>query len=115
MDESTHVTQRRARIEAPERRDHADRDVGVLSEDGEHPAPLFKPCRLRVEEAERLLERRGHRSVDALELVLGLETEFGVRVQNEELARDSFASVAALAALVLRLASQPQDETEPSV
>ncbi len=60
-------------------------------------------------------EGLGLDSVDALELVLGLETEFGVRVQNEELARDSFASVAALAALVLRLASQPQDETEPSV
>ena len=60
-------------------------------------------------------EGLGLDSVDALELVLGLETEFGVRVQNEELARDSFASVAALATLVLRLAAQPQDETEPSV
>ena len=56
-------------------------------------------------------EGLGLDSVDALELVLGLEQEFGVRVNNDELGRESFASVAALAELVQRLAAAPSGET----
>jgi acyl carrier protein len=39
-------------------------------------------------------------SVDALELVVGLEREFGMKVESGEIGREAFASVAALAAFV---------------
>jgi acyl carrier protein len=39
-------------------------------------------------------------SIDALEIVVMLETEFGIKVKNEASARDSFRSVATLAVLV---------------
>jgi len=35
-------------------------------------------------------------SIDALELVLGLEQEFGIKVQDEEVGVKAFASVTAL-------------------
>jgi acyl carrier protein len=39
-------------------------------------------------------------SIDALEIVVMLETEFGIKVKNESAARDNFRSVASLAAFV---------------
>jgi acyl carrier protein len=39
-------------------------------------------------------------SIDALEIVVMLETEFGIKVKNESSARDSFRSVSTLAELV---------------
>lgn len=47
-------------------------------------------------------------SIDALELVVMLETEFGVKVKNEASARDSFRSITALAQLVAERTSQPE-------
>jgi acyl carrier protein len=45
-------------------------------------------------------EGLGLDSVDALELVVVLEKEFGVRIQNHEVGKEAFASVSALAAFV---------------
>lgn len=39
-------------------------------------------------------------SIDALELVLGIEQEFGVRIEDEEMGSQAFASVEALAEFV---------------
>ena len=39
-------------------------------------------------------------SVDALELVVALEKEFGVRIQSHEIGREAFASVSTLAAFI---------------
>jgi acyl carrier protein len=39
-------------------------------------------------------------SIDALEIVVMLETEFGIKVKNENSARDYFRSVSTLATLV---------------
>ena len=46
-------------------------------------------------------------SIDALEIVVMLETEFGIKVKNESSARENFQSVAALAQFVeQRMAEQ---------
>ncbi|HEX8252851.1 MAG TPA: phosphopantetheine-binding protein [Thermoanaerobaculia bacterium] len=46
-------------------------------------------------------------SIDALEIVVMLETEFGIKVKNETSARDYFKSISTLAELVeTRLAQQ---------
>jgi acyl carrier protein len=46
-------------------------------------------------------------SIDALEIVVMLETEFGIKVKNESSARDYFRSVSTLAEFVeTRLAQQ---------
>jgi acyl carrier protein len=45
-------------------------------------------------------EGLGLDSVDALELVVALEKEFGLRIQSHEVGREAFASVAALSAYV---------------
>ncbi len=45
-------------------------------------------------------EGLGLDSVDALELVVALEKEFGVRIQNHEVGKEAFASISALAAFV---------------
>jgi acyl carrier protein len=47
-------------------------------------------------------------SIDALELVLGLEQEFGVKIEDQEVGAKALASVDALAAFVeaKRLAAQ---------
>ena len=46
-------------------------------------------------------------SIDALEIVVMLESEFGIRVKNESSARDHFRSIATLADFVeQRLAEQ---------
>jgi acyl carrier protein len=48
-------------------------------------------------------------SIDALEIVVMLETEFGIKVKNESAARDNFHSVSSLADFVThRLADQQQ-------
>jgi acyl carrier protein len=39
-------------------------------------------------------------SIDALEIVVMLESEFGIRVKNEGTARDSFRSISTLAEFV---------------
>lgn len=39
-------------------------------------------------------------SIDALEIVVMLETEFGIKVKNESAARDNFRSIATLADFV---------------
>lgn len=39
-------------------------------------------------------------SIDALEIVVMLESEFGIKVKNEASARDSFRSIASLAEFV---------------
>jgi acyl carrier protein len=46
-------------------------------------------------------------SIDALEIVVMLESEFGIKVKNESSARDNFKSVASLALFVEeRIAAQ---------
>jgi acyl carrier protein len=39
-------------------------------------------------------------SIDALEIVVMLESEFGIRIRNESAARENFRSIAALADFV---------------
>jgi len=53
-------------------------------------------------------EGLGLDSVDALELVLGLETEFGIKVESDEMRRESFASVNALAEFVAARVSEQE-------
>lgn len=45
-------------------------------------------------------EGLGLDSIDALELVLGLEQEFGVKIEDEEVGVTAFASIDALVAFV---------------
>ena len=48
-------------------------------------------------------------SIDALEIVVMLESEFGIKVKNESAARDNFHSISSLADFVKhRLADQQQ-------
>jgi acyl carrier protein len=61
------------------RRLKLDIDPGTIQDD----APLFG-------------EGLGLDSIDALELVLGLEQEFGIKVEDEEVGVKAFASVNAL-------------------
>ncbi|HEU5249605.1 MAG TPA: phosphopantetheine-binding protein [Thermoanaerobaculia bacterium] len=61
------------------RRLKLDIDPGSIQDD----APLFG-------------EGLGLDSIDALELVLGLEQEFGIKVEDEEVGVKAFASVNAL-------------------
>jgi len=50
-------------------------------------------------------EGLGLDSVDALELVVALEKEYGIKIEGQEATRDAFTSVATLAGLVERLRS----------
>jgi acyl carrier protein len=59
----------------------------VTPESIEDDAPLF-------------VEGLGLDSVDALELVVALENEFGIQIEDEEIGREVFASVSALAEFV---------------
>ena len=53
-------------------------------------------------------------SIDALEIVVMLESEFGIKVKNESSARDYFKSVSTLAELVSsRLAVQSAAASKP--
>jgi len=49
-------------------------------------------------------------SIDALEIVVMLESEFGIKVKNESSARESFKSVATLADFVGAKLSQEQPQ-----
>lgn len=49
-------------------------------------------------------------SIDALEIVVMLESEFGVKVKNEASARDYFRSISTLAQLVQERTAAPQAE-----
>ncbi|MCX8037790.1 MAG: phosphopantetheine-binding protein [Candidatus Sumerlaeia bacterium] len=55
----------------------------IAPEDIEDDAPLFGAG-------------LGLDSIDALELVVGLEKEFGIKIEDEEVGREAFASVNAL-------------------
>ena len=41
-------------------------------------------------------------SIDALELVVALEKKYGIRIPDEDVGKEAFASVDALAAYILR-------------
>lgn len=56
---------------------------GISPADIDNAAPLFG-------------DGLGLDSIDALELVIGIEKEFGVRIQDEEVGTQAFASVNAL-------------------
>ncbi len=49
-------------------------------------------------------------SIDALEIVVMLESEFGIKVKNESSARDYFRSVSTLAELVGQKLAQEQPQ-----
>ena len=49
-------------------------------------------------------------SIDALEIVVMLESEFGIKVKNETSARDSFRSISTLADFVGARLSQEQPQ-----
>jgi acyl carrier protein len=49
-------------------------------------------------------------SIDALEIVVMLETEFGIKVKNETSARDSFRSISTLANYVEQKLAQEQPQ-----
>ncbi|PYQ32138.1 MAG: acyl carrier protein [Acidobacteria bacterium] len=46
-------------------------------------------------------------SIDALEIVVMLESEFGIKVKNESAARDYFVSISTLAAYVEEKLNEP--------
>lgn len=62
-----------------------DRDASSIGD----AEPLFGP------------EGLGLDSIDALELVLGVEQEFGVKIENEEVGSEALGSVERLAEFVL--------------
>lgn len=68
---------------------------GLKPEAIEDDAPLFG-------------EGLGLDSIDALELVVALEKEFGVRIQSQEVGREAFRSVAALASFVEARLAAPE-------
>jgi acyl carrier protein len=49
-------------------------------------------------------------SIDALEIVVMLESEFGIKVKNETSARDSFRSISTLASYVESKLEQEQPQ-----
>ncbi|HUF17370.1 MAG TPA: phosphopantetheine-binding protein [Thermoanaerobaculia bacterium] len=49
-------------------------------------------------------------SIDALEIVVMLESEFGIKVKNETSARDHFRSISTLAQLIHERTTTPQAE-----
>lgn len=59
-----------------------------------------------------LQEELGLDSVDALELVLGLEQEFGVKIQGKGLSRETFSSVESLARFVRERLEEPPARTQ---
>jgi acyl carrier protein len=70
---------------------------GMTPEMIEDQAPLFG-------------EGLGLDSVDALELVVALEKEYGIRIENPEASREAFTSVATLAAFVEQQAAAASQE-----
>jgi acyl carrier protein len=67
--------------------------VESLHLDGTDPASID-------DDAALFGEGLGLDSVDALELVVALEKEFGIKIKSNEMGRESFASVASLASFV---------------
>ena len=69
---------------------------GMSADDIEDGAPLFG-------------DGLGLDSIDALELVIGIEKTFGVRIQDEEVGAKAFASVDSLVAFIKEkgVAAQP--------
>ncbi len=49
-------------------------------------------------------------SIDALEIVVMLESEFGLKINNESSARESFRSIATLAELVAGMTVEAKSE-----
>ncbi len=73
---------------------------------------LIKSLRLELS-AERIgndeplfVEGLGLDSVDAIEIVVGLENHFNIQLRNDQFTRDDFQSVSSLANLVQRLRTQ---------
>lgn len=55
-----------------------------------------------IEESQPLFgEGLGLDSIDALELVVGLEEEFNITIPDEDVGKEAFASVTALAAYII--------------
>lgn len=73
--------------------------AGMSPDDIEDEAPLFG-------------EGLGLDSVDALELVVALEKEYGIRIEGQETSREAFTSVATLADFVERLRSGQGDAAQ---
>jgi acyl carrier protein len=67
--------------------------VGALHLEGLVPSEI-------ADDAPLFGEGLGLDSVDALELVVALEKEFGIRIQSHEVGREAFTSVSALAAFI---------------
>ena len=95
-----------------------------------HPAPMTEPLapdelkqrikllivqRLKLDVAPESIandqplfgEGLGLDSIDALELVLGVEQEFGVKIEDQEVGSQALSSVDSLAEFVLAKKSQP--------
>ena len=62
---------------------------GIMPADIDPAAPLFG-------------SGLGLDSIDALELVVGLEKTYGIRIPDEEVGKEAFASVDALADYILK-------------
>jgi acyl carrier protein len=59
------------------------------------------------------VEGLGLDSVDALELVVGLETEYGLRIEDKAIGKEDFASVTALTAYINgKLRSENRDPVD---
>ncbi len=71
---------------------------GLSPEEIEDDAPLFG-------------EGLGLDSVDALELVLGMEQEFDIKVESQNVGREAFASVASLASFIEESLKSPEGTT----
>ena len=81
-------------IEEPELRSSLKRlIVETLNLEGVEPQSI-------ADEQPLFGSGRGLDSVDALELMVAIEKQFGIRIETGELDRSAFASVAALARLV---------------
>jgi acyl carrier protein len=68
----------------------------------------------RITDSEHLFgDGLGLDSVDALELVVAMEKEFGISIRSHEIDRRVFSSVSDLAAFVEKCRSEP-DRSEPA-
>jgi acyl carrier protein len=52
-------------------------------------------------------------SVDALELVVAMEKEFGIRIASNEVGRETFSSISSLARLVTGRAGTGEERANP--